>query len=71
MVPYSAAVGQHLKHPPYEGAHKAENCSITGGDCYGDCSFLIGDERLAPKLLAEGSDAVFAEMEKIFEEWRQ
>lgn len=66
--PMAFGVDIHRKVPTYEDQAPIENCSITGGDCYFDGSALLGESFLET-LITGGDEALFARMEKQFEEW--
>lgn len=61
-------VCMHRKTPAYEGQTPVKSCTITGGACYGDGSALLGDSFLQT-LIEGGDEALFARMEKQFEDW--
>ena len=56
-------IGYHAREAQYEGQEPlTDDCPIIGGKCYYDGSSLQA-EPIAEAMVAEGSDAVWAELE--------
>jgi hypothetical protein len=59
----------HSPVPQYEGqAPSEQDCEVTGGICYSDGLYRVGDE-LLETLIAEGSEALWVELENWYREW--
>ena len=59
FCPTAADLGYHSKKPMYEGQEPiANNCELTGGDCYYDGSGIAA-EGIYKVLVEKGSDAVW------------
>jgi len=68
LEPMGGALRAHAKQPLYEGQTPSTlHCTITGGECYADASFLAGD-KILERLIAEGDDAVWKELESFYRE---
>lgn len=66
-LPQPAQMTFHSSKPMYEGQElSGGNCIITGGDCYADSGYLIGEPTFKV-FVREGEDAMFKRMEEIFE----
>jgi hypothetical protein len=65
--PSGAGVSFHSPVPTYEGQEAREGCTITGGVCYSDVGFTLGDS-LMPLLIEKGDDAVWAELDRLLAE---
>lgn len=65
------AVDWHSPVPQYEGHEKrSDSCELTGGPCYVDTGFLLGDE-LFRLLRIEGDDAVWARLRELLDTARR
>ena len=67
--PYALDLGYHSPRPRYIGQKPiAESCEyLDGKRCYYDGSSLAAD-RILERLLKEGSDAVWEELEEYYKE---
>lgn len=66
--PQTAGLDGHWKMATYPEQTAIEGCKITGGNCYCDGTSLTQD--LFDKLVAEGDEAVWRELERRYEAWK-
>jgi hypothetical protein len=57
----------HSKKRMFKGQHSINKCEYTKGKCYCDGSYLNSD-RYLPILLEKGSEGIFLELEKDYQD---
>jgi hypothetical protein len=67
-LPMGAGVSYHDQRAHYEGQHCRDDCTVTGGVCYSDGSYTMGDD-LMRLLIEKGSDGVWAKLEELYDDW--
>jgi hypothetical protein len=68
FLPLPADIGYHSKVPMYEGQQPMDgDCPYTSGVCYYDGSSLMAED-VFEVLLREGSDGVWADLERRYNE---
>lgn len=65
--PMAADLGYHSPKPMYEGQTSIGDCGLLGGDCYYDGSGLNA-KPILEKLIAEGGEAAWKELEDYYVE---
>jgi hypothetical protein len=66
--PQPAGVSYHDTKPHYEEQRCREDCDVTGGKCYSDSSYTMGDE-FFKVLVEKGSEGLWLRLEELYNEW--
>lgn len=64
--PWCCSIDVHSKVPLYEDQDPIADCKFTNGDCYCDSTVMVED--LMERLVAEGEDPVWTELEAWYRE---
>lgn len=71
IFPMCAGFYYHSDIRTNEYQSYTKDCSLSGGQCYGECGSALYGDKILERMLREGSNGVWDELEKAFSDFEE